>query len=79
MTSILRRFLKGRKTTKAGTGKMLHILKCSGCQKYTLEKICPVCSTETFLPRPPKFSLDDKYAGLRREAKKKELAEKELY
>lgn len=58
---------------------MMHILKCPNCQKYTLEKICPSCKAETLLPRPPKFSLDDKYAGLRREVKKKELAEKGLY
>jgi len=31
---------------------------------------CPKCGAKTELARPPKFSLEDKYAHLRREAKK---------
>ncbi len=56
-----------------------HIRKCVEDQHYTLEKNCPGCGKETMLPRPPKFSLQDKYATLRRESKKAELEEKGLF
>lgn len=56
-----------------------HIHQCTSCQHYTLEEKCPVCDTATILPKPPKFSLDDKYAGLRREVKQKEWREKGWY
>lgn len=56
-----------------------HIHKCFACMKYTMEKKCPRCGAATVLPKPPKFSLEDKYAGYRRESKKKELLEKGLY
>ena len=56
-----------------------HIRKCMDDQRYTLEKNCPVCGKEAILPKPPKFSLLDKYAYLRRESKKKELREKGLF
>ncbi len=53
-----------------------HIYKCLSCRNYTFEDKCPQCSGKTILPRPPKFSLTDKYAALRREMKKKALEEK---
>ncbi|MDP3699120.1 MAG: nucleolar RNA-binding Nop10p family protein [Nanoarchaeota archaeon] len=56
-----------------------HIRKCVDDQGYTLEKNCPICGKETILPRPPKFSLPDKYASLRRESKKTGLQEKGLF
>ncbi len=56
-----------------------HIHKCPQCLRYTLEASCPVCKVATFLPRPPKFSLVDKYAKMKREMKKPELAERGLY
>ncbi len=56
-----------------------HIHKCLACMKYTMEKKCPLCGAGTVLPRPPKFSLEDKYAGYRRDSKKKELIQKGLY
>ena len=37
---------------------------------YTLEEICPSCSSKAIRQRPPKFSLSDKYARYRRQAKK---------
>jgi len=49
---------------------MRHIHKCSKCESYTLEEKCPLCSSDTIRPRPPKFSLADKYASYRRKAKK---------
>ncbi|MEK6853331.1 MAG: nucleolar RNA-binding Nop10p family protein [Nanoarchaeota archaeon] len=55
-----------------------HLHKCPLDQRYTLENKCPDCGSDCALPRPPKFSLGDKYASLRREVKKKELREKEL-
>ena len=48
------------------------INKCPSCNTYTLEKICSKCGVDTLLPRPPKFSLNDKYAQYRREVKKSE-------
>lgn len=55
-----------------------HIRKCPADGSYTLEKKCS-CGCDTFIPRPPKFSLIDKYADLKREIKKNELKEKGLY
>ena len=55
-----------------------HIYKCSSCGKYTLEKKCSACGQETALPRPPKYVPGDKYAGMRREVKRKELEKKDL-
>ncbi len=56
-----------------------HIRKCVDDQRYTLEQKCPSCGKETILPRPPKFSLEDKYASLRRESKKDELKGKGFF
>ncbi len=56
-----------------------HLYKCSSCKIYTLKKECPACGKAALLPRPPKFSLQDKYAEYRRKAKKEGLIEKELY
>jgi H/ACA ribonucleoprotein complex subunit 3 len=55
-----------------------HIYKCLSCGKYTLEEECS-CGGKAILPRPPKFSLDDKYADLKRKVKKEELQKKGLY
>ncbi|MBI2146314.1 nucleolar RNA-binding Nop10p family protein [Candidatus Woesearchaeota archaeon] len=56
-----------------------HIHKCLSCNIYTMKKACPSCNGNTIIPRPPKFSLDDKYAGLRRKVKVEELQQKGLY
>lgn len=55
-----------------------NIHKCSSCGKYTLKEEC-ACGGKIILPRPPKFSLEDKYADLKRKVKKEELIEKGLY
>ncbi|PIZ52525.1 ribosome biogenesis protein [Candidatus Woesearchaeota archaeon CG_4_10_14_0_2_um_filter_33_13] len=55
------------------------IHKCVSCTTYTMNEKCPNCGEATILPRPPKFSLIDKYAALKREAQKRELIEKGLY
>ncbi|MBU0459684.1 MAG: ribosome biogenesis protein [Nanoarchaeota archaeon] len=57
--------------------KRIH--KCNSCQEYTMKEECSKCKSKTVLPKPPKFSLNDKYAHLRRKVKKKELTEKGLY
>jgi H/ACA ribonucleoprotein complex subunit 3 len=44
-------------------------MKCPKCLTYTLEENCPKCNTATIMPRPMKFSLEDKYAKYRRKAK----------
>ena len=56
-----------------------HISKCPSCQNYTLEKICSKCNLETILPKPPKYSPEDKYGSYRRNIKKLELNQKGLY
>ena len=52
---------------------MKHILKCTKCGTYTLKEKCPECGSKCVEPKPPKFSPDDKYADLKRKAKKEEL------
>ncbi|MBT6774091.1 ribosome biogenesis protein [Candidatus Woesearchaeota archaeon] len=54
-----------------------HIHKCISCNNYTLTEECK-CGGKAILPRPPKFSLDDKYAGLRRKVRKEALQKKGL-
>ena len=75
MINFLKLLLKEKRKIKMAE----HIHKCLLCGKYSLDKKCNSCSKENIIPRPPKFSLDDKYAKLKREAKKEELKEKNLY
>jgi H/ACA ribonucleoprotein complex subunit 3 len=56
-----------------------HLYKCFSCQRYTLEKNCPKCQNETIEPKPPKFSLDDKYGDYRRQIKREQLKKENLY
>ena len=56
-----------------------HLRQCGSCQTYTLEEKCPGCGAATVPPKPPKFSLDDKYADLRRQIKKEALIKKGGY
>ncbi len=55
---------------------MKRILKCTSCNTYTLQETH--CETATIQPKPPKFSLDDKYAQYRRETKKADLEKRNL-
>jgi len=48
--------------------KMKHILKCEKCGKYTMKELCS-CGSKAITTKPAKFSVDDKYAKYRREAK----------
>ncbi|MCY0859251.1 MAG: RNA-protein complex protein Nop10 [Sulfolobaceae archaeon] len=44
--------------------------KCPKCGTYTLKDVCPICSTPTIIPHPPRFSPEDKYVKYRIENKK---------
>ncbi len=57
---------------------MKHIMFCSDCMKYTMNEKCPFCNKKTVLPKPPKYSPNDKYESYRRKAKEEELREKGL-
>lgn len=48
---------------------MRHIFKCDKCGIYTMKKACPKCNDETINPKPPRFSIDDRYGNYRRKAK----------
>ncbi len=54
---------------------MKHLFKCEKCNCYTLNKECPVCGNATINPGPAKFSIEDKFGGYRRKAKKALLNE----
>lgn len=54
--------------------KSIHF--CENCKEYTLSDLCPRCNKKTVLPKPPKYSPEDKYAAYRRQAKE-ELAAKD--
>ncbi len=57
---------------------MKKILTCQTCSLYTMKQLCPKCSGKTVEAKPPKFSLDDKYASYRREVKETSREEKGL-
>lgn len=49
---------------------MMHILKCTKCNKYTLSETCE-CGGKAIENKPPKYSPEDKYADYRRKFKEK--------
>ena len=49
------------------------IFKCNKCNLHTLKENCPKCNKKTNTVKPPKFSIQDKYADYRRKAKRPEL------
>ncbi len=51
------------------------ILFCGLCKKYTLLSVCPSCGAAALNVVPPKYSPDDRFAHLTRQAK--EQARKE--
>lgn len=57
---------------------MKHIMKCSSCQVYTLKEKCPKCKGVTIMPKPAKYSPEDKYASYRRKAKKPDIIKEGL-
>ena len=46
---------------------MKRMRKCAVCGAYTLDEAH--CGKEAKSPHPPRFSIDDKYAKYRRQAK----------
>jgi len=56
---------------------MSHILKCQECGSYNLSPSCR-CSGTAVTPRPPKFSLEDKYSSYRRKAKEEDYRKRGL-
>jgi len=47
----------------------VEIFKCKNCESYTLERVCPKCSTNAVTPKPAKYSPEDKYGHYRRMVK----------
>jgi len=48
----------------------MRMKKCQKCGTYTLKDICPNCGEKTAIPKPPKFSLEDRWGKYRRMLKK---------
>jgi H/ACA ribonucleoprotein complex subunit 3 len=48
----------------------MRMKKCLKCGTYTLKDICPNCGEKTAIPKPPKFSLEDRWGKYRRMLKK---------
>jgi H/ACA ribonucleoprotein complex subunit 3 len=44
--------------------------KCPDCNTYTLKIECGKCSSETRIPKPARYSPEDKYGEYRRKLKK---------
>lgn len=54
---------------------MKRIQYCAKDNRYTLGEKCPECGQVTVTTQPPKYSVGDKYASYRRDAKKKQREE----
>lgn len=54
---------------------MKHIKKCSICNIYTMLEKCPKCDKPTIIPRPAKYSPEDRNGKYRLQAKL-EMAQK---
>jgi rRNA maturation protein Nop10 len=48
-----------------------HILKCETCSSYGLNEKCS-CGGKRIDSKPPKYSPDDRWAELKRQAKKEQ-------
>ena len=51
------------------------LMKCSKCNRYTLDVICVGCNEKSISAHPPNFSLEKeiKYGKYRRSAKSRDL------
>lgn len=56
--------------------KSIHF--CENCKEYTMSDLCPKCNKKTILPKPPKYSPEDKYAQYRRQAKEELVAKEDV-
>ena len=55
---------------------MKHILRCPTCMKFTMQEKC--CDVRTEQTKPAKYSPDDKYKDLKRQAKQSNYEERGL-
>jgi H/ACA ribonucleoprotein complex subunit 3 len=44
----------------------MRLHRCTVCGRYTLKEACSECRGKTRIPRPPKYSPEDKYGRYRR-------------
>jgi H/ACA ribonucleoprotein complex subunit 3 len=49
--------------------------KCPVCEKYTMKTNCDQCEEETKIPKPARYSPEDKYGYYRRKLKKSLMLE----
>ena len=56
---------------------MRHILKCNNCNKYTMKEVCS-CGNTALLPKPLKYSPDDRLGVYRRKAKHEDYCKRGL-
>jgi len=56
---------------------MKHIYKCSKCNNYTMKEICK-CGNKTIIPKPLKYSPDDRLGAYRRKIKLNEYMNRGL-
>jgi H/ACA ribonucleoprotein complex subunit 3 len=62
------RYMKNIMEKKMHAKLSLH--KCPACGIYTMKSECYKCRTETEIPKPARFSPEDKYGHYRRKLKK---------
>lgn len=48
---------------------MSKIFWCGACKQYTLKAACPGCGVPSVQAKPAKYSPEDKYGHLRRQAR----------
>jgi len=49
----------------------VNMKKCPVCGEYTLDDKCRACGEKTMIPKPAKFSPEDRYGRYRRMMKEK--------
>ena len=55
------------------------IRRCAGCGIYTLQPVCPKCSSDTVCTIPMKYSPEDRYGEYRRRSNLQEYGENGKY
>lgn len=50
---------------------MRKIRRCTACGNYTLAETC-ACGEKTIVPKPAKYSPEDRFAHFRRQAKEEQ-------
>lgn len=50
----------------------LNLLRCVKCNRYNIREVCVSCGGKAVNPKPPKYSVEDRYAKYRRQAKEEE-------